>query len=118
MAEAKRRTIFTVYYLENIYNFQNGSPSYLGEELALLPAPHDKWLWNALDRGAWEMEYDAFLRSWEGKPSLKLAEFWPQHTSKEPGAAERRVTRVDRWAETMDEFGMLLLAVCTASYDS
>jgi hypothetical protein len=108
VASAKRRTLFAMYMFDNAVNTFNNNPVYIAVELETLPAPASKALWEARKREAWEREYDLYLGNWEGG-GLRLGELWLLET--ETGARERR-ERVDKWVESVDEFGMMLLAVC------
>lgn len=110
MTEAKRRTPYSIYLLENVFNFVNGDVSYLVEELAMLPAPCGKRLWEARYREAWMKEYDVYLQRWNGR-GPQMHEFWPEVEG------EERKQRVHEWAEEVDEFGMML-AVCTITHGS
>ena len=112
VAEAKRRTSYSVSLLENVFNFANGDVSHLAEELAMLPAPYEKRLWEARNREAWIIEYDVNLQRWKGR-GLQMHEFWP----KVEGEEERK-QRVHEWAEEVDEFEMMMLAVCTITHGS
>jgi len=113
VAEAKRRTLYTMYMFDNLFNHTNNSPSYRGAELAHLPAPCGKGLWEEQAREAWERKYDLYLANW-GRGGLGLGELWPQMG----GAESERVERVDRWVEEVDEFGMMMLAVCVFTHGS
>lgn len=125
IAEAKRRTVFCIYFLENLYNTDLGAASYVGEELALLPAPAAKWLWQAEGRSSWEGEFDEWAKSWERRKGLVMAELWPRRGmdgddiagEEEDNLRLEREKRIARWTEGADGFGMLLLAVCVATYD-
>ncbi|KAL0956578.1 hypothetical protein HGRIS_002716 [Hohenbuehelia grisea] len=108
VAEAKRRSVFAMYMFQNLFNAVNDIPVYLAEELASLPAPASKILWEAKNRDVWEREYDKFLASWENG-GLKLGELWPHKFTGDPMVRE---DRVDRWSEAVDEFGMMLLSIC------
>lgn len=135
VAECKRRVLTTVYYLENVYNFNNGAPSYVGAELAPLPAPCSKWLWHAKDRRTWTAEWTAETRTSWDSGRLVMSDFWPRAATTTTDASEHGASdaaknllphveawsrmqqeRIAAWTEGVDEFGMLLLAVCTATY--
>jgi hypothetical protein len=105
VASTKRRAIYAMYLFDNVFNALSQVPTYIATELADLPVPASKALWEAGEREVWEREYDLHLAAWEGG-ELRISELWFV-----PEIAERR-ERVDRWVESVDEFGMMLFAVC------
>ena len=107
LASAKRRALYAMYLFDNVFNALSNVPTYIAEELADLPVPASKMLWEARSREEWEREYDLHLAEWAGG-ELRMSELWfsPGDDSKE------RRERVDRWVEGVDEFGMMLFAVC------
>jgi hypothetical protein len=115
IGEATRRTVYAMYLFDNVFNAMNGMPSFVGEELEDLPAPAEKVLWEARDRGIWEREYNAFLARWEGG-GLKLGELWPRIEGDEDDGDGERKDRVERWVGDVDEFGMMLYAVVVHTY--
>lgn len=127
IAEAKRRTVFCVYMFEDVYNHDNGATTYLAEELAALLAPASKWAWQATSRDSFGAEYSAWARAWGGERGLAISELWPKELG-DPSAdadddgedarrREKTQERISRWAESVDEFGMFLLAVCTTTHN-
>lgn len=107
VVSAKRRAIFAFYLLSSVYNADNHVPNFLGEELREVYVPDAKRLWEARTRLGWEREYRRHLSRWEDG-QLRISELW---RSPDTGTPERR-ERIDRWVQTADEFGMMLLAVC------
>jgi hypothetical protein len=107
VTSAKRRTILAFYLLSNVYNADNGAPNFLAEELREMFVPGAKSLWGAKTRLEWEREYRRYASRWEDG-QLRLAELW---RSPDTGTPERR-ERVGRWVEAVDEFGMMLCALC------
>ena len=107
VASTKRRVLYTMYLFDNVFNAIVQVPTYIAEELANLPVPASKVLWEAKERQVWEREYDLHLAAWPGG-ELRISELWP---SLETEISEHR-KRVDRWVESVDEFGMMLFAVC------
>ncbi|KAF5668085.1 integral membrane protein [Fusarium heterosporum] len=108
VAEAKRRTLYTMYFLDNVLSAQDGLPTYLAHELKGLYAPSSKILWQA-DQIEWERAYNLHLVEWpEG--TFQLEQLWP-------GGAQ---ADTDRWLEGVDEFGTMLYAVtsCTHGHSS
>ncbi|KAK9366553.1 hypothetical protein V1509DRAFT_236046 [Lipomyces kononenkoae] len=115
VAEAKRRTLFTMYLFDSVLSAQDGLPTFLGTELRGLPAPAQKALWQAESRYDWEWAYNLHLADWtEG--GLNIDELWPipAHLD-EAGIAERR-RRVDQWLESVDEFGTTIYAVTSCTH--
>ncbi|KAH8811628.1 hypothetical protein F5884DRAFT_282783 [Xylogone sp. PMI_703] len=112
VASAKRRTLFTMYTFDNVFNFFQNVPCFVGEELALVPAPSSKALWQAADRKSWEREYNLQLARWEGG-FLRLGELWPHL---DHGDKKNRQKRIDRWLESVDEYGMMLYATIVHIY--
>lgn len=113
-AEAKRRTLFTMYLFDSVLSAQDGLPTLLGTELQGLPAPANHSLWRAQTRHKWETAYNLHLADWvEG---LRIDELWPMPANLgEVGIIERR-SRVDQWLENVDEFGTVLYAVTSCTH--
>jgi hypothetical protein len=107
IASAKRRTIYAMYLFSNVFNAISKQPTYLAEELTALPVPCSKMLWDARNRVVWEREYDYHLSIWHDG-ELQISELW---LSPETGSAQRR-KRIEKWAQSVDEFGMMLFSVC------
>lgn len=107
VAAAKRRAIFTMYLFSSVYNADWSLPNFVASEMEGVYAPGNKVLWNASDREIWGKEYKRHLLDWEdGK--LEISELW---RSEETGSAERR-RRIERWLQTVDEFGMMVFGAC------
>ena len=113
VAATKRRAIFTLYIFSNIYNADRMLPNFVAEELRGVYAPGNKALWEAADRETWNKEYDRYLLDWQDG-SLEISELWPSTEKEEP---ERR-RRIERWVQTVDEFGMMLYSVCAHIHGS
>ncbi|OJI80450.1 hypothetical protein ASPTUDRAFT_154765 [Aspergillus tubingensis CBS 134.48] len=113
VAATKRRAIFTLYLFSNIYNADRMLPNFVAEELRGVYAPGNKALWEAADRETWNKEYDRYLLDWQDG-SLEISELWPSPEKEEP---ERR-RRIERWVQTVDEFGMMLYSVCAHIHGS
>ncbi|GJP88847.1 C6 finger domain protein [Aspergillus niger] len=113
VAATKRRAIFTLYIFSNIYNADRMLPNFVAEELRGVYAPGNKALWEAADRETWNKEYDRYLLDWQDG-SLEISELWPSTEMEEP---ERR-RRIERWVQTVDEFGMMLYSVCAHIHGS
>ncbi|KAF2192672.1 hypothetical protein K469DRAFT_654446 [Zopfia rhizophila CBS 207.26] len=110
VAAAKRRTIYATYLFNNIFNAHHSSSIYLAEELAGLPVPTSKRLWEVKTRDEWEKEYDRHLKGWpDGE--LQIQELWAQEDL-QVDVKEERKRRVERWVGEVDEFGMMVFATC------
>ncbi|GFF22542.1 hypothetical protein IFM61606_08532 [Aspergillus udagawae] len=107
VAAAKRRAVFALYLFSSIYNEDRLLPNFVAEELRGVYAPGNKALWEANDRETWNKEYDRYLLDWEDG-SLEISELWASPETEEP---ERR-RRIERWVQTVDEFGMMIFSVC------
>ncbi|RSL68107.1 hypothetical protein CEP53_002766 [Fusarium sp. AF-6] len=113
IAEAKRRTLYTMYFLDNVLSAQDGLPTYLGSELRGLPAPSSKTLWQA-HRHDWEAAYNTNLAEW-AEGNFRIDELWPLSKNSDENVVKRR-NRVDRWLEGVDEFGTMLYAVTSCTH--
>ena len=107
VAAAKGRAIFTMYLFSSVYNADRLLPNFIASEMKGVYAPGNKALWNAGDRGTWGNEYRRHLLDWEDG-MLEISELWK---SEETGSAGRR-KRIERWLQTVDEFGMMIFSVC------
>ncbi|KAL6912506.1 hypothetical protein FSST1_010266 [Fusarium sambucinum] len=115
VAEAKRRTLFTMYFFDNVLSAQDGFSIYLGTELKGLPAPSSKALWQSSVRQEWEKMYNIHLADWVDS-IFRIDELWPiPDDLDEDGVVERR-KRVDRWLEAVDEYGSILYAVTSCTH--
>jgi hypothetical protein len=115
VAEAKRRTLFTMYLLDNVLSVKDGLPTFLGTELRGLPAPSSKSLWQAGTRGEWEKAYNAHLAEWpEG--GLRIDELWPVPADMDEAGRAKRRNRVDQWLESVDEYGTMMYAVTSCTH--
>jgi hypothetical protein len=117
VAEAKRRTLYTMYLFDSVLSAQEGLPSFFGTELEGLPAPTGKSLWEAETQRGWETAYNNHLADWAGA-GLRIDELWPSPSwLDEAGLAERR-RRVEQWLDEVDGFGTMLFAVSSSSHSS
>lgn len=115
VAEAKRRTLYTMYFFDNVLSAQDGFSIYLGTELTGLPAPSSKSLWQSGVRHEWEKIYNLNLVDWADN-LFRIDELWPiPHDLDEEGVNERR-NRVDRWLEGVDEYGSILYTVTSCTH--
>lgn len=114
-AEAKRRTLYTMYLFDSALATQEGLPTFFGTELRGLPAPAGKCLWEAKTRRDWETAYNTHLADW-AEGGLRIDELWPPPSwLDESGVLERR-RRVDQWLDEVDRFGTMLFAVSSSSH--
>lgn len=115
VAEAKRRTLYTMYLFDSVLSTQDGIPTFFGTELQGLPAPSSKALWEAQSRHDWETVYNIYLVEWTDG-GLCIDELWPIPAGlDERGLSERR-SRVDEWLQNIDEFGTMLYAVTNCTH--
>ncbi|RAK73487.1 Zn(II)2Cys6 transcription factor domain-containing protein [Aspergillus fijiensis CBS 313.89] len=105
---SKRRAIFAMYLFCSVYNSDRLLPNFIADEVRGVFAPEGRSLWEAPDRETWEREYDRHLLTWEDG-MLEISELW---RSADTGTVEQR-ERIERWLQTVDEFGMLLFGVTT-----
>ncbi|KAM4055766.1 fungal zn(2)-Cys(6) binuclear cluster domain-containing protein [Hirsutella rhossiliensis] len=107
VAAAKGRALLAFYLFSNVYNAERLLPNFVAAELRDVAAPGAKRLWAAASRAEWEREYAEHLAVWHDGP-FRISELWK---SPETGSAARR-ERIDRWVQTVDEFGMMLFTIC------
>ncbi|KAL6860860.1 putative C6 finger domain protein [Trichoderma novae-zelandiae] len=115
IAEAKRRTLFTMYLFDSVLSSEDGLPTYLGTELEGLPASSSRTLWLAQTRRDWEAAYNVHLAEWD-EGSLRIDELWPLPQGLDASQAAKRRHRVDSWLEDLDEFGTMLYAVTSCTH--
>ncbi|KAL7953194.1 major facilitator superfamily domain-containing protein [Trichoderma compactum] len=115
IAEASRRTLFTMYLFDSVLSSEDGLPTFLGIELEGLPAVSSKTLWFAQTRRDWETAYNIYLAVWD-EGSLRINELWLIPESLEESVVARRRQRVDNWLEDLDEFGTMLYAVTSCTH--
>ena len=117
VAEAKRRTVYTMYLFDSVLSTKEGLPTFFGTELLGLPAPLGKSLWEAEAQRDWGTAYNTYLADWAGG-GLRIDELWPAPSwLDEPGLVGRR-KRVDQWLDEIDGFGTMLFAVSGSSHSS
>ncbi|WVO17502.1 hypothetical protein L204_105195 [Cryptococcus depauperatus] len=107
VAAAKRRAVFILYIFSSIYNADRLLPDFIANELRSVYVPGHKALWGADNRETWNKVYDQYLSDWEDG-SLVISELWASLEREEPKQRER----VERWVQTVDEFGMTIFALC------
>ncbi|KAF3087621.1 hypothetical protein TWF102_010459 [Orbilia oligospora] len=115
VTEAKRRSLYTMYLFDSVLSAQDGLPVYLGTELRGLFAPGSKTLWHAQSRQDWETVYNRHLVDWAGK-GFQIDELWPITAALDDAEVVQRRTRMDRWLENLDEFGVMIYAVTSSTH--
>ena len=100
-----------MYQFDNAFNLLHQNPTSIAEELRDLPVPASKALWEAKERGVWEREYDRHLTTWGDKGEVSMLELWRPLEDTEEAVLVERKKRVEKWVESVDEFGMTLFAV-------
>ena len=113
LAEAKRRTLYTMYLFDSLLSAEEGTPTLLGTELEGLPAPARRELWTARTREDWDGAY-AQSQHYIAQ-TLRIEELWPLPKGVDRAGQDARQSRVQRWLQEVDEFGTMLYAVtcCT-----
>ncbi|RGP77297.1 c6 finger domain [Fusarium longipes] len=114
LAEAKRRTLYTMYFLDNVLSAKDGLPTFIAHELKGLYAPSSKDLWQS-GRAEWEQAYNLHLVEWVDG-TFQLDELWPMPEEMGGDEIEHRQRRTDRWLEAVDEYGTMLYAVTSCTY--
>jgi hypothetical protein len=103
----RRRALMAMYSFEGIYHTLNKLPTYPCTELGFVPAPAGKVLWNARTQDEWESAYDRWLGHWAGIEPLLMGDL----AEIQPGTDLDR--RAEIWLEEADEYGMMLMSMCT-----
>ena len=114
VAEANRRTLFTMYLFDSLLSAQDGLPIFLGTELHGLPAPGGRALWRATGKSEWEQAYNLLLS--DSAETLRIDELWPIPPDMDELTIAGRRHKVDRWLESVDEFGTMLYAVTSCTH--
>ncbi|KAI6086468.1 hypothetical protein F4821DRAFT_127738 [Hypoxylon rubiginosum] len=115
VAEAKRRTLFTMYLFDSVLSTHDGLQTFLGTELRGLPASSNGSLWRAQTRREWQAAYNVDLADWpEG--CFRIDELWPFPPELNELQVLEQRNRVDQWLENVDEFGTMLYAVTSCTH--
>ncbi|KAI0172985.1 hypothetical protein GGR52DRAFT_430418 [Hypoxylon sp. FL1284] len=115
VAEAKRRTLFTMYLFDSVLSAHDGLQTFLGIELRGLPASSNKFLWRAQTRREWEAAYNIDLADCPGG-FFRIDELWPAPSDFHEHQILERRNRTDQWLENVDEFGTILYAVTSCTH--
>ncbi|KAI1156785.1 hypothetical protein F4825DRAFT_219597 [Nemania diffusa] len=113
VAEANRRTLYTMYLFDGILSAHDGIPVFVGTELHGLPAPASQTLWRAQTRLDWEASYNSHLAEWS-EGGLRINELWQPPEDFSNADVIKRQGRVDHWLEGVDEYGTMLYAVTSS----
>lgn len=116
-AEAKRRSTYTMYLFDNLLCATDGLPMFVATELAGLPAPAPKTLWEASSYDAWQRGYAFQLTTCRAWP-LQIEELWSPPPHFTPEGTTERSRRVDEWLSGVEEFGTMLFAVTASTHGS
>jgi hypothetical protein len=115
VTEAKRRTLYVMYLFDDVISKQEGIPTFLGIELASLPAPGSKTLWTASVRQEWQKRCNLNLADWPDG-GLCIDELWAIPPELGEDDVTKRRLRVEQWLEDVDEFGMMIYAVTSCTH--
>ncbi|KAJ2986446.1 hypothetical protein NUW58_g5023 [Xylaria curta] len=115
VAEASRRTLYTMYLFDGILSAHDGLPTFVGTELKGLLAPASQALWRAQTRLTWEASYNSHLADWS-EGGFRIDELWPIPEDFDDADVLKRQNRVDLWLEGVDEFGTMLYAVTSSTH--
>ena len=114
VAEAKRRTLFTMYLFDSLLAAEEGLPTPIGIELKELSGPASRQLWTASTRQGWETAYGLYRADWVR--GFCIDELWPLPENLDESEILARRSRVDRWLEDVDEFGTMLYAITCSTH--
>lgn len=117
IAEAKRRTLYTLYLFDNVLSAVDATPTTMGMELQGLPAPSSKALWEASNRHDWEAAYNIHIMDWPSG-GLRIDELWPVPAELDSVSIQERRRRVGQWVEGVDIYGTMMHAVTSCTYGS
>lgn len=105
---ARRRAVLALYLLHWAYSMYHGVQSFDCRELAFMPAPSAKVLWQARTEKEWHALYSRWLERWKGRLFLQ-GEF--EKVSNGIVLGER----AERWLQEADEFGFIMIAIGMSS---
>lgn len=117
VSEAKRRTTFTMYLFDNLLCASDGLPMFVATELTGMSAPAPSSLWDAASLDVWQRSHNAYLKACDGVV-LQINELWYLPPGFSADQACRRQERIGAWLQRVDEYGMMLFAVTTATHGS
>ncbi|KAK6082880.1 C6 finger domain containing protein [Seiridium cupressi] len=110
--EAKRRSMCSLYLVHWAYSVYHSQVRFdCGRELARMPGPGAKFLWNATDEQSWNTLYTRWLAQWDEGRDFMFAEF----VGIDPEVVMNR--RAEIWLEDADELGFLMLSLATPYHE-
>ena len=115
IAESTRRSLYIMYLFDNLLCVEDNIPVYVGTELKGLPAPAGKPLWRATDGESFKAAYNLHLADWNGS-GLAIDELWRSSEDVTLEMLVSRRERIDRWLESVDEYGVFLYAVTSCTH--
>lgn len=95
------RTLLALYMFDASWHFSRGMETLTSYELAELPLPTVRHLWEGTDRSKWEYDYEGYLTALNGQRLPRIQDAWPPN-----------VSLAEEWYAGMDSFGVTLLALC------
>lgn len=101
---AKRRAIQASHTLMWAWSLQHKYPPFGCREVAFMPTPSPKVLWQARDDEEWKGHYNKWLEYWRNGGPHRLDELMTIKPSIEIDE------RTQKWLEEADEFGLLLMS--------
>ncbi|SCU78999.1 LADA_0A09120g1_1 [Lachancea dasiensis] len=116
VAEAKRRTIFTMYLFDSLLCSHDGLPTFLAKELKGTFAPSSGSLWRATTRKRWNELYQRYLCEWGSDGPLVIDELWPVPSDICGQELKRRRIRIDHWLTEVDDYGTMLFAITSCTH--
>jgi hypothetical protein len=101
---SKRRAVTSLYTLHWAYSVFHDTQGFDCNDIAFMPAPAAKVLWQASTEEEWNSLYIRWLARWGGRGFLQ-GEF----NNIRPGIVMPQ--RAEKWLEETDEFGVLVIAI-------
>lgn len=106
LIEAKRRAMCSLYLVHWAYSIYHSQVRFdCGRDLARMPGPGAKFLWNASNEQSWNALYERWLEQWDEGRDFMFAEFM----GIDPEVVMNR--RAEIWLEDADELGFLMLSL-------
>ncbi|KAL4908354.1 hypothetical protein BDW74DRAFT_175043 [Aspergillus multicolor] len=105
---SKRRAVLSLYLIHWAYAVFHGIPSFNCRELAFMPAPAAKILWQAQSEQEWNSLYIKWLARWDGHGYIQ-----GEYDQIRPGI--KMQPRAEKWLEEADEFGMIMISIVNAT---
>lgn len=105
---SKRRAVLSLYITHWAYSVFHEAQGFDCRDLAFMPAPAAKVLWQAGTEEEWNTLYIRWLARWDGRGFLQ-GEF----DKIRPGIV--MPPRAEKWLEETDEFGFIMISISKAS---